>query len=104
MALDLTRFVHIDKLGIDPLKNKLYQNLDQITQYTDHTVTDSEESNPQLIAFDYYDDVELFGLILAFNGIANGMDIKAGDTLRIPDSSQVLAFSKSLNRNRTVSI
>lgn len=97
MAANISTYAVSDRYGNDPLKHKLLSQLDSITSYIEHTVRQSEESNPQLIAFDYFGDVEMFFVILAYNGICDGMSIEPGQRIRIPEPSQVTALVKRTN-------
>ena len=104
MDFDLSKFVVADKYGNDPLKDKLFANLNNVTSFIEHTVTPGEDQNPQLISDFYYETVELYRVILAYNGIANSFDIVSGMTIRIPDPAQVLAFANRRQSNKKVSI
>lgn len=91
-------YAHGDQYGLDPLRNKLYQKMHTFDKYTEHVVTPDEEGNPALLANDYYQDPDLDFLILAYNGIGNGMSLKAGQVLKIPSRQQVLALPSVKSR------
>ena len=101
MKINPMRFTKGDSLGLDPLKNLMYQQLDSVTRTVEHTVKPGEEGNPQLIAYDYYGTVELYPLILAYNGIVDAQSLYSGQVIEIPDSSQVLA---QLKKNSSVEV
>lgn len=92
--------VHADRFGIDPVRDKMASDIAKIVQYSDYTVSQDDVGNIPLVAFDHYNDVELYFVILEYNGIGNMFDIKAGDVIRIPDKQAVKKlFAQSLKSN-----
>ena len=83
------RFVRGDEFGNDPLRHVIYRDLSRISNYTEHTVAPEEAGNPALLAEDYYGNPDMDFVILAYNGIGDGMSLYPGQVLRIPSSSQV---------------
>jgi hypothetical protein len=95
-------YTRADEYGNDPLNHVILKQMDKITRDTQHTVTQDEEANPQLIAYDFYNDIEMFYVILAYNGIANGLGIKAGDVLRVPEYSQLTNLVRKTKSKVTI--
>lgn len=89
-----------DNLGNDPLRHRILSQLSNIRNFSNIDLPPEYESNPALLAHDVYGDVELFYVILAFNGISDGMSLSAGQSLRIPDRNQVLALVRTNNQRR----
>lgn len=100
---DFSKIAVFDSLGYDPLQDAILSKLSKITKFTRHVVKLEEEGNPQLIAYDYYNDVDLYYVILAFNGVPDGLSIKSGDVLMIPTLDQVKSIVKE-NAPKRVSI
>ena len=92
-------YTHADEYGNDPLNHEVLKQLHKVTQDVPHSVTIEEQANPQLIAYDYYKDIEMFYVILAYNGIPNGLSIKAGDSLRIPVYAQITNLVRKKNKS-----
>ena len=76
------RSVMIDQFGMDPLRDKTYDLL--TGDFTNHEVKTTEVANPQLIAKRYYNNHNLFYIILSFNGLVHQCEVRAGMILRIP--------------------
>ena len=100
---NVERFVRSDKLGNDPLRHTILSKLDQLTRFTLHTVTPDEQGNPAVIADVYYNNPDFDFLILAYNGIGNGMSLVAGQQLKIPAQAQVDSLT-TMRRTRTTRI
>lgn len=101
---DMNKFTVADRFGNDPLQHRILSNLDQVTRVFEHTVKESEVSNPQLIAHDHFNDVEMFIVILAFNGIPDGFSLEAGQVIQIPDPSQIRKLSSNNKQGTKVKI
>lgn len=108
--MDRSKFVVEDAYGVDPLADDLVEKLLEITTYIEHTVALHEESNPQLIAYRYYNSVELYFVILYYNGIGNSFALERGTLLRIPRLTEIQRilsdkkYTNKLNVNTTMEI
>lgn len=76
--------VIIDELGIDPLRDRSWQAIRDITDYSEYVVTQTEENNIPLISHKMYGDMRLWWIIQVYNGIADPFTVKSGTVLRIP--------------------
>lgn len=74
--------MYIDGYGLDPLLDPVYDKMQSSGKY--HTVTEGEAGNPQLLASTYYNDVNDYEYILAFNGLAHPSEMVTGLKLEIP--------------------
>jgi GT2 family glycosyltransferase len=73
----------IDEFGFDPLRDDLMNVLDP-DSYRWHTVAQTEFSNPQTIAYRYFNSHRYFDAILAFNGLVHQSEVRVGMRLKIP--------------------
>jgi len=62
------------------------------------TVTEFEEMRPDLISLKFYNNADLWDIILKANGISNPLAIKEGMVLRIPDKNAAERFVRKLPR------
>lgn len=99
-------FVGHDSLGHDALRDAVLDGLSQIRNYNEYVVKENEAYNPQLIAFREYGRVDMYYLLLHYNGLNSGFDMHAGQTLKIPDRIEVMRLFSPANRStvRTVRI
>ncbi len=81
----------VDEMGIDPLRDSSWDAIQTITQYTEHVVTQDEERNTPLIAFEYYGDVKYWWIIQVYNGLPDMFGVKTGTRLKLPNASLVLS-------------
>lgn len=108
--MDRSNFVVQDKYGVDPLADDLIDKILAISSYSEHTVTPSEESNPQLLADTYYSNVELYFIILYYNGIGNSFALARGAQIKIPSRNEVFrlladkAFQRKADAPKTMEI
>lgn len=97
--------VVVDNIGMDPLRDSSFEKIQQIQSWSHYTVTDSEQFNAPLIAFNMYDNEELWWAVLIFNGIPDAFMLKSGTRLKIPDLNSllsVLSEDSSAQNNNTV--
>lgn len=106
MDRTVQKFVRGDEFGNDPLRHVIYRELGRISSFTEHVVKPEEEGNPALLAQDYYGNPDMDFVILAYNGIGNGMEIRSGQLLRIPSPTQIegIALGKQEVRPNRVRI
>lgn len=73
-----------------------YINLfDNIANYTQYQVTDSDLGTPDIIAYTVYGEEQYDWLIMDFNGIVDPYnDLYIGQILRIPDLQSAIAYLK----------
>lgn len=107
--MNRSKVVALDSYGQDPLAVSLLDTLMSIKNTIPHKVGLDEEGNPQLIAYDRYGTVELYFLVLMFNGLGNSFDLVKGMELKLPEPNEVRAIlnlkSKSkITLNNRVSI
>lgn len=60
---------------------------------TTYTISEADMANLPGIAYNLYDDVSAWAIILRFNGLNDAIqDVYAGLVLNIPDKSSVIAY------------
>lgn len=92
--------VVVDNLGMDPLRDKSIERIQKIESWSHYTVTDAEQFNAPLIAFNVYDNEELWWAILVYNGMPDTFTLKSGTRLRVPDLNSLLsALSEDVSRS-----
>lgn len=92
MSLTLRRgHVVVDELGMDPLRDRSFDAIHRVQSWRPYTVTDSDKYNAPLIAYNVYENTELWWAILAYNGIPDAFALKPGTRLRIPDINQLMS-------------
>lgn len=93
MASILTRAEHVvvDQLGMDPLRDKSYENIRSIQDWTHYTVSDSDKFNAPLISYNLYDTPDLWWAILVYNGIPDMFALVPGLRLRIPNQNAIIS-------------
>lgn len=84
-------FVSIDSFGVDPLGDDVIDAIMSIRNYTSHVVSGAEEANPQLIAYDYYGTVELYFVVLYYNGLGLNYELERDMRIKIPQNAAVQA-------------
>lgn len=88
-----------DSDGADPIASTNLQLILAIEDYKEHTVTSSDALNPWLISEDEFGTVELFFVILYYNGLIHAKELTEGLVIKIPTATQV---RKVLNNKRKV--
>lgn len=83
--LNRLTFVVVDELGMDPLRDKSFEAIRSITEWSPYTVTSTDEFNLPLIADRKYGELELWWAILIYNGIADSFTVTEGTRLKIPE-------------------
>lgn len=83
--------VVVDNLGMDPLRDRSFEKIQNISSWSHYTVTDAEQFNAPLIAYNMYDNESLWWTILVYNGIPDAFSLKSGTRLRIPDLNAILS-------------
>lgn len=86
-----------DSDGADPIASDNLHLIMEIQDYDDHLVTSSDALNPWLISEDSYGTVELFFVILYYNGLIHATELVEGLEIKIPTATQV---RKVLNNKR----
>ena len=74
--------MYIDDYGNDPLLDFMWDRMSAST--TVHTVAAGEEGNPQAVAYKYYNSVDYYRYILAYNNLAHPSEFVAGLVVMIP--------------------
>lgn len=81
-----------DEHGQDPLGSFVLDEILNIRNYTEVVVGKQYDSNPQLMAYEEYNDVELYIILLAYNGLGNSFEFVEGMRIRKPNTSEVRAI------------
>lgn len=83
--------VVVDQLGMDPLKDRSFDNIRSVPNWTYYTVSDSDKFNAPLISYNLYDTPDLWWAILVYNGITDVFTLTPGTRLKIPDQNAVIS-------------
>lgn len=78
-----------DEYGIDPLSKDLLDEILSIQEYATVIIDAKYVSNPQLLSYDLLGDVELYYIILMYNGIGNSFKLDRGMKILIPNAERV---------------
>ena len=76
--------VTLDSFGIDPLKDKSYDDISSIAEYNLYIVKQQDRGRPDAISSNQYGNPNLWWVIMYYNGLGSIREIKEGTTLRIP--------------------
>lgn len=87
--MDKSNSVSSDEFGPDPLAQTKLDEICAIPNYYPVTIDAKYLGNPQLLAFDAYGNVELYFVILLYNGITNSFRLDRGMTVNVPDPNAV---------------
>ena len=74
--------MNIDQYGNDPLYDEFWGLM--YPSNIKHVVTQGEEGNPQSVAYTYYNNVNYYKFILAYNALRHPSEFIAGITVIIP--------------------
>lgn len=99
--------VTIDKYGIDALRDRALPLILAIPTYKNFEIKQHYRGRPDLIANDTYGNVNLWWVIMAYNGICSFREIVEGNGLKIPTStlvSRILSDVASRQSSKTVRI
>lgn len=88
----------VDGLGMDPLRDKSYELVHSIEDWTYYTVSDSDQYNMPLIAHRMYGNPDLWWVIMVYNGIADVFTVESGMRLRVPHVSAVVSALSENNQ------
>jgi hypothetical protein len=84
--------VQVDRLGVDPLLDRLVPRIQSIQQYTVHHITQEERASPDLISINEYGSDDFWWMIMAYNGIGSYVNITEGKSLKIPNFGALVAI------------
>lgn len=84
-----TYAVTTDKLGVDPLLDKVIPSILNITTFSYYTVRQHERGNPALIAYRVYQNVNLWWILIAYNKLPSFKSVIEGVTLQVPSITEV---------------
>lgn len=87
--MDKSNSVTTDEFGPDPLAQTKLDEICAIQEYFPIVLDVKYLGNPQLLAYDVFGNVELYFVILLYNGITNSFRLERGTTLNIPDPNRV---------------
>lgn len=90
--------IAVDSYGIDPLLDIGFNAVNAVVRYSNYMVNSGEEGRPELISYKVYKTVDLWWVILSYNGITDVRFLTQGVTLRIPDLTEL---TLALNKGRT---
>lgn len=110
--VDITQaktFAVIDELGIDPLRDKSFEAIRNVPNFTYYTVGAGEQYNMPLIAYNVYLNEEYWRVIQIYNDIADMFAVKEGMRIKIPNLALVVSalngiLAEQPTGNRIVSI
>lgn len=89
--LEAATFQVVDELGIDPLRDKSYDAVMAVRNYTWHTVELAEENNGPLLSYNVFSNPDYWRYIMMFNGLLDMFEIKAGMRLKIPAHQELVS-------------
>lgn len=84
--------VQSDKYGVDPILDRVCVDVHTISNFKNHTISEDERGAPDLISLKEYGTVELWWVILSYNGIGSNKSIVEGKVIKIPDFASVIAL------------
>jgi hypothetical protein len=94
--------VVVDEYGPDPLALTLLDEICAIDLAFPIEIDATYLSNPQLLAYDTLGDVELYFVILIYNGLCDSFQVSRGQKLNIPDPNQVKEILSRVEKRQTV--
>lgn len=81
--------LNFDEYGQDPLGNSKLDRILEIQRSERFTIEEKYNGNPQLLAYERYGSVELYYILLHYNGLGNNFEFTTGLTIYIPDPTSV---------------
>jgi hypothetical protein len=94
----------IDEYGIDPLQDAGLNAIHRVTNYTTYTVTARESGRPELLSHLFYNTVDLWWAVLAYNGITDVRELVEGMVLKVPSYNEIISeLSKPVMANNSSS-
>jgi len=94
--------IHVDRFGIDPLKDNVSENLHKITDYQEHLITFPDVGNIDTISDLYYETSSLGFILLDYNGIGHEMQLEVGQMLKIPSKLKVLTLFSEKSKPKAI--
>lgn len=91
--------IQTDEYGVDPLKDRGFIAIKNVLKYENFTVTSDVAGRPDLISDKYYNTVDLWWVILAFNGISDVRGLTSGVIIKVPNYSELIS---KLTETKTV--
>lgn len=80
-------FIVVDELGVDPLRNKSYEAIQNVDSFEWYMVKAEEEHNAPLIAYNMYLNQNYWWHIMVYNDISDMFELKAGMRIKKPSLS-----------------
>ena len=96
-----------DDFGADSLASSPLDAILEIQEHKVHTITSKDALNPWLLSEEEYSTVELYFVILYYNGLIHATELLEGMVIKIPAASQVRKVLNSRRKQtqpRTVNI
>lgn len=90
--------VATDSLGIDPLRDRMAEQIQRITSFQWHDVTQAQRGAPDLISYEYYGTEEFWWHIMMYNGINRWRSIVEGMQLKIPHQGALISITNDINQ------
>lgn len=87
-------FAVIDELGVDPLRDKSFDAIASVDDFTWHVIQPEEEHNGPLLAYNLYLNENYWRMLLIYNNIPDMFMLKAGMRIKKPSLALV---SSALN-------
>jgi hypothetical protein len=90
----------VDKFGIDPLRDGMFDAVKTMTIAKQYTVKAEEHMNPQIVAFDNYGSTAYYEILLIANGLMHQSEFVSGLKIVIPTATA--AKTEARRRNVTL--
>lgn len=84
------KIMKFDNMGADPLASTQFDAILEIQDARTHLITSKDALNPWLLSDDEYGTVELFFVILYYNGLVYPTELVEGMEIRIPSKTLVM--------------
>lgn len=100
MITDAKTFTVVDELGIDPLRDKSYDAILSVSQYTWYTVKSEERHNGPLLSYNVYNNPDYWRVIMVYNGIIDMFALKEGMRIKIPAHQMIVSALNNIQAER----
>lgn len=91
-----------DEFGQDPIATDIIDRILAISDSSPFTVTAKYSGNPQLLAHDRLGSVELYWVLLFYNGIGDSFAFVEGTKIQIPNAATVKLILNPTRSSRGV--
>lgn len=101
MSVKRIDHVLVDELGVDPLRDTMFDAIMSVETYSTFVVTKRFEFNPQAISDLQYGTVDLWPAILYYNKLADNWALVEGLEIRIPATNELTSALNVASRPAT---